>query len=331
MRAAVIASLGAPGVIELHDRPTPTPAHDEVLVRVMASALNRADLLQRAGRYAAPPGWPVDIPGLEFAGVVAACGASVKRWREGDRVFGLVGGGAHAEFLVAHERAVAKVPQSVSWLQAGALPEACITAHDAIVSQANFRAGESVLIHAAGSGVGLVAIQLVRALGGTAFATARGASKVEAALAAGASQAMVVTNVADVAPTVMQWTNGRGVDIVLDLVGGDYLAASVASLAMRGRVMCVGSLAGRATQLDLGVLMTRRASVTGTVLRTRPLEERIAATQRFEREVVPWLASGAITTAIDSAFSIDQINDAHARLETNNTVGKVVIRIGATE
>jgi NADPH2:quinone reductase len=329
MRAAINTAGGGPEVLAIEERPVPTPARDEVLVRVVTSGLNRADLLQRAGRYPAPPGWPADIPGLEFAGEVVACGATVQRWRSGDRVFGLVGGGAHAQYLVAHERAVAAIPASLGWEQAGVACEAFITAHDALVTQAALRPGESVLIHAVGSGVALAAVQLIRALGGTSYGSARGASKITAARELGLANGVVAENVASIAPAVMEWTRGRGVDVVLDLVGGDYVAASVASLAMRGRLMLVGSLAGRAASLDLGTMLSKRLTVRGTSLRARPLEERILATQAFEREVVPWLANGTLSTRIDGGFSLSDIAKAHARLESNDTIGKIVLDIGA--
>lgn len=329
MRAAVNTGSGGPDVLAIQTRPVPAPAKDEILVRVVSSALNRADLLQRAGRYPAPPGWPADIPGLEFAGVVAACGPAAQRWKAGDRVFGLVGGGAHAEYLVTHERAVARIPDAVAWEQAGATPEAFITAHDALVSQAQLRPSETVLIHAVGSGVALAAVQLVRALGATPYGTARSAAKIDAARAMGLADGIVACTPSSISPAVMEWTNGRGVDVVLDLVGGDYVAASVASLAPRGRLMLVGSLAGRSASLDLGAMLYKRLTVRGTSLRARPLEERIAATQAFEREVVPWLANGMLATRIDATFTLDDIAAAHLRLETNETVGKIALTIDA--
>ena len=328
MRAAVNTAAGGPDVLQIQQRPVPAVAKDEVLVRVHCSALNRADLLQRAGRYPAPPGWPADVPGLEFAGEVAACGDAVRLWRAGDRVFGLVGGGAHAEYLVAHERAVARVPDSLSWEHAGSAPEAFITAHDAMVTQAQIRPGDSMLIHAVGSGVALAAVQLARALGVTTYGTARGASKIATAREYGLKDGLVVTDVANIAPAVMQWTNDVGVNVALDLIGGDYVAASIASLAMRGRLMLVGSLGGRAAAMDLGAMMYKRLTVRGTSLRARPLEERILATQAFEREVVPWLANGTLTTRIDATFALEDIAKAHERLESNDTIGKIVLTIG---
>lgn len=326
MRAAVITSAGGPDVLAIQERPVPTAGTGEVLVRVRASALNRADLLQRAGRYAPPPGVPVDIPGLEFAGEVVECGPNATLRPVGTRVAGLVAGGAHAEFLVTHERAVAVVPEGLSWEQAGTSPEACITAHDAL-RQAGLRPGENVLIHAVGSGVGLAAIQIARRLGAAGvFGTARGSTKLDAAKTIGMDHgAQPGEGGGWLAEPAKVWTNGRGIDVVVDLLGGDYLRESVAVMAPKGRIIVVGLLAGRQSTLDLGTLLYRRLTVRGTVLRSRPLEERIEVTQAFEREVMPWLASGEVSMCIDSSFPLAQIAEAHARLEGNQTIGKVAI------
>jgi len=325
MRAAIITAPGAPNVLEIQARPVPVPGPGEILVRVRASALNRADLLQRAGRYPAPPGVPSDIPGLEFAGEVAAVGSGSALWPVGTRVCGLVGGGAHAEYLVTHERAVALVPESLSWEIAGASPEACITAHDALVAQAGVRPGDVVLIHAVGSGVGLTAVQIARQLGATVYGTARGERKLDAARAVGMTDGTMPGEPGWVAAAAKRWTDGRGMDIVLDLLGGDYIRESVASLALKGRLILIGTLAGGESTLESKYMLSRRLTVRGTVLRSRPLEERIVATQAFAREVMPWLASGAITTRIDATFALEQIAEAHALMESNTTSGKIAI------
>lgn len=297
-------------------------------MRVRASALNRADLMQREGRYPSPHGAPADIPGLEFAGEVTSVGRSVRAWAAGDRVFGIVAGGAHAQLLVAHERAVARIPDSLSWREAGAVPEAFITAHDALVTQAGMRPGETVLIHAVSSGVGLAAVQLVRALGGIPFGTTRTGSKLEPARALGLEDgAALVEGPEALESEVRRWTGGRGVDVVLDLVGGPYVAASVQALAPRGRLVLIGSIGGRRAELDLGAVMSRRLTLRGTVLRARPIEEKILATLAFTREVVPWLAAGSIRPTIDCVYPLAGVAEAHERLAGNATVGKVVLDI----
>jgi NADPH:quinone reductase len=327
MRAAVITAPGGPDVFEIQSRPVPAPGTGEILVRVHASAVNRADLLQRMGRYAAPAGVPADIPGLEFAGEVAALGAGVSTWALGDRVCGLVGGGAHAEYLVTHERTVARVPDGMSWETAGAAPEAYITAHDALVSQAALRAGDTLLVHAVGSGVGLAAVQLATALGARVFGTARGAAKLDAALAMGLIAGCAPGAPGWIADAVKTWTNGRGVDVVLDLVGGDYTADSLPAMAPRGRLMLVGALAGSKATMDLRMILGKRLTVRGTVLRSRAIEERITVIQAYEREVLPWLASGRLVPRIDATFALAQIGEAHALVEGNTTIGKVALTL----
>lgn len=330
MRAVVIPRYGGPEVLELRDVPRPEPGVDQVLVRVHASALNRADVLQRAGRYPVPPGASAEVPGMEFAGEVAQLGPGVRRWREGDRVFGIVASGAHAEFVLAHERAVAPVPALLDWQEAAAVPEAFITAHDALVSQAALRPGELVLVHAAGSGVGLAALQLARALGAVPYGTARSEWKLERArdhgMADGFAPSAELTGLRE---RVMSWTAGRGVDVVLDLVGGPYVEASAHVLALKGRLMLVGAVGGGDVRLPLGRVMSQRLTVRGTVLRSRPIEERILATAAFEREVLPWLARGALRPTIDSRFALADVADAHARMESNASFGKIVLDVGA--
>ncbi len=334
MRAAVITRPGGPEVLQVQSRPRPsaTDVPHGVLVRVVASALNRADLVQRAGRYPAPPGVPADIPGLEFAGIVDAVAPEVTAWQPGDRVFGLVPGAAHAEFLVTHADTLARVPDTLSLADAGALPEATITAHDAL-RQARFASGERVLIHAVGSGVGLAAVQLVRALGGVPIGTARTASKLETAQSLGLATGIVPERDAEGAPlfadAVLAATDGHGADVVLDLVGGAYVGESVRAMAPRGRLVLIGLLAGRTAQVDLGRVLTRRLQITGTVLRSRGLEERIAYTRAFVDEVVPFVADGRVRAVVERTFALEEIAEAHAVLERNEVTGKVAVRIAA--
>ncbi len=328
MRAAVITAPGGPEVFAIESRPVPTPGDDELLVRVHASAINRADLLQRIGRYPAPLGVPADIPGLEFAGDVVAWGARVTGFALGDRVCGLVAGGAHAEYLVTHAQTVARVPEGVSWEVAGASPEAYITAYDAMVLQAGLTAGESVLVHAVGSGVGLAAVQLATALGSVAYGTARGAPKLEAARAAGMRDGCQPGSEPGwIAAAVQAWTEGRGVDVVIDLVGGDYTAGSLAAMAPRGRLMLIGALAGAKATVDLRAILGKRLTIRGTVLRSRGLEERIAAAAAYAAQVLPLLADGRLVPRIDATFPLARIAEAHALVESNATIGKVALSL----
>ena len=329
MKAVVITRPGGPEVLEIQDVPAPRPGPDEVLIRVRSSALNRADLLQRAGGYAAPPGVPQNISGLEFAGEVAELGANADRWREGDRVMGIIGGAAHAEFVTAHQDALIAVPPNLEWPAAGAIPEVFITAHDAL-RQASFKAGENVLIHAVGSGVGLAATQLVEALRGRAFGTSRTPDKIERAKAFGLESGFVVPEpgaLAELPAFAESVTGGRGFDVVLDLTGGPYFAASLKVSALKGRIILIGGVAGGKTEIELYQILRKRLHIIGTVLRARSLEEKIAITSAFASEVVPLLAEGTIRPVIDSVFAIEHIQDAHRRLESNKTFGKVVLTI----
>jgi putative PIG3 family NAD(P)H quinone oxidoreductase len=329
MRAAVITRPGGPEVLEIQERPTPAPGNNEVLVRVRASALNRADLLQRQGMYPAPPGAPADIPGMEFVGEVAALGAGVTDWREGDRVFGIVGGGGNAEYLVTDAGTVARVPNGFSWIDAAAVPEAFITAYDALVTQAEVRPGETVLIHAVGSGVGLAAVQLACAWKATAFGTARTPSKIDGARAFGLADGVVVgEDVAVIVAAAERWTSGKGIDVTLDLVAGAYVAAGIQAAAKRGRIMLIGTVAGRSATIPVGMVLGKRLTLRGTVLRARSVEEKRAVTLAFARDVVPLLESGAIRPTVDRVFALRDIRAAHERLASNETFGKVVLDVG---
>ena len=326
MRAVVITRPGGPEVLEVRDVPDPQIGPDEILVRIHAAGLNRADLLQRHGKYPAPAGVPADIPGLEFAGEVAKVGERVRQWKPGQRVFGLLGGGGYAEYCVAHERAVAEIPANLNWTEAAAVPEAFITAHDAMVVQARLRSGESVLIHAAASGVGLAAGQLARAIGAAPFGTTRNADKGKKLSDYGFSGSASGTDPERLS-SLMDWPIGAGFDVAVDLVGGPYVALTIERMATKGRIVLVGSVAGRTLELDQGKIMSKRLTIIGTVLRARPLEEKIAATQAFANQVVPLFASGAVKPVIDSDYPMADVHKAHERLESNATFGKVVLRI----
>jgi putative PIG3 family NAD(P)H quinone oxidoreductase len=328
MRAVVITRAGGPDVLEVQERPTPQPARGQLLVRVRASALNRADLLQREGHYPAPPGAPADIPGLEFAGEVAALGESVADWTIGARVFGITAGGGHAEFLTVDAGCAAPVPERFSWIEAGAIPEAFMTAHDALVTQAQVAGGERVLIHAVGSGVGLAATQVARAWKAIPFGTARSADKIEGARAFGLEDGFIVAGDPEaIVPQVERWTEGKGVPVILDLVGGAYVAANIRAASLRGRIMFIGTVAGRTATIPVGMVLGKRLTLRGTVLRSRSIEEKRAVTAAFARDVVPLLASGGLRPTIDSVFDFDHVAQAHERLAGNATFGKVVIRV----
>lgn len=328
MRAVVITAPGGVEVLDVRDVVRPAPSYAQVLVRVHATALNRADLMQREGRYPPPPDAPQDIPGMEFAGEIAELGAGVVRWKVGQRVFGIVGGGAYAEYLVTHERLLAEIPEQLSYAEAAAVPEAFITAHDALVTQASLRASEAVLIHAVASGVGLAAVQLVRALGAIPYGTARGRGKLARAKELGLEEGFEAKDdLSDLASSAKRWTGGRGMNVVLDLVGGAYFSPSIDAMAPLGRLMVIGTIAGRDAQIPLGRVLSSRITIRGTMLRGRALEEKIAATRAFEEQVVPLLGRGIVRAIVDREYPLADVRAAHSRLESNETVGKIVLRV----
>ena len=328
MRTVVITRPGGPEVLEVVDRPVPTPQPGEVLVRVRAAGLNRADLLQRRGGYPAPHGAPPDVPGLEFAGEVVQVPDAPGAWRSGDRVFGIAAGGAQAEFLSIHGGLLASVPASMSWTDAAAVPEAFMTAFDALVTQAELRAEERLLVNAVGSGVGLAAVQLARVIGATAYGTSRTAGKLDAAREWGMTDGLTLADgpapLADWARTA---TRGRGMSVVLELVGGSYVPASLDTLGEHGRLLLVGLVAGGRADIDLGAMLRRRLTIRGTVLRSRSIAEKIAVTRAFSMQVVPMLADGRVRPVVDSVFPMAEIRSAHERLESDETFGKVVLEI----
>jgi NADPH:quinone reductase len=328
MRAVWISRFGGPEVLDVREVGKPDVTPEQVLVRVRATALNRADLLQRQGKYPPPAGFPREIPGIEFAGEIADAGSATRMWRPGQRVFGLIGGGGHAEYVATHERLLAEIPPNLDWGQAAAVPEVFITAHDALWIEAGLRPAETVLINAVGSGVGLAAVQMVRAIHAVPYGTSRTLEKIEKARPFGLEAGLVVRdNFDELIATAERWTSGKGVNVVLDLAGGPYVRAFQKLLSLKGRLMLVGTVAGGNYELESRYMLGKRLIVRGTALRARSLEEKIEITQAFAAEVVPLLANGVLRPTIDSIFTLAEIAKAHARLESNETFGKVVILI----
>jgi putative PIG3 family NAD(P)H quinone oxidoreductase len=326
MRAVTITRAGGPDVLVMSDVVAPVPGPDQVRVRVHATAVNRADLLQRAGMYPAPAGVPRDVPGLEYAGVVDAVGADARRWKAGDRVMGLVGGGAYAEYIVTHEDEAVRIPAALTFEQAAAIPEAFITAHDALFTRMQLQRDESLLIHAVGSGVGTAALQLAKAAGAYVLGTQRSAWKLERAMTLGLDTAIDVTSV-DFVEVVARHTDGRGVHGILDLVGGDYLHGNLRALRELGRIIVVGLVAGARAELDMRLLLQRRATIVGTVLRARSLIEKIDAARAFERDVVPLIEAGIVKPIVDEVLPLEDAAHAHEIVEANSNYGKVVLTI----
>jgi len=324
MRAIVIKDKQ----LELRDVPMPEPGPGQARVRIHCSAVNRADLVQRAGFYPAPPDAPADIPGLEIAGEVDAIGAGVTDVAVGDRVYGLVGGGGYAEHVVVHARTLAKIPlvdgKELSFQHAAAIPEAYLTAYDAVVLQAGLAAGETLLVHAAGSGVGVAAIQIANAIGVAAIGTTRTKDKLAQIEALGARAILAEgPKFADAVRAIAP----NGADVVLELVGGDYVAESVSALADRGRLVLVGLLAGASTTLNLGIVLRKRLRIMGTVLRARPIEEKIAAGRVLAKNLSPLVASRKLVPVIDRTFTLAEATQAMDHVGSNQSFGKVILRI----
>ncbi|MBK6514097.1 MAG: NAD(P)H-quinone oxidoreductase [Polyangiaceae bacterium] len=322
MRAIAITEPGDEDVLKVVERPTPDPGAQQIRVRVMFAGVNRADLLQRRGLYPAPPGAPPDIPGLEYAGVVDAVGPAATALRPGDEVYGIVPGGAYADYVIVHEREAAKVPSGLTLEQAAAIPEAFITAYDALVLRGGLTPGERVLVHAAGSGVGTAAVQVAKALGCNVTGTSRTAEKLERARELGLDVALHVPSNDALEATL---TKAEPFDVALDLVGGPYLPATLPAMASKGRVVLVGLTGGPFAGVNLATVLTKRLTIVGTVLRSRPLEEKIQAADLLRRTLTPWLGRGKIKPVVERTFAFADAPDAHRLVASNATFGKVLL------
>ena len=322
MRAIVLHEYGGPDVLTVDEVPDPEPGPEEVLVQVRATALNRADVLQRMGFYPGPQ-MPQEIPGMEFAGTVIALGDRVTERAIGDEVMGIVGGGAYAEQLTVHERQTMPVPTSVGLDDAAAIPEVWITAFDALVAQAQLTSGRTALVHAGASGVGTAAIQITKGIGARIAVTAS-AGKVDACAELGADL-VVDYRVEDFVAAVLDFTDGAGADVILDVIGGDYLARNLACVRTKGTIIQVGVMGSGAPEIDLGRLLRGRIRLIGTVLRPRPIDEKVAITQRFAQEMLPLFDRGSFRPVIDCRFPLEAIADAHRHMEANANVGKILV------
>ena len=327
MKAIIITGIGGAEVLEIRDVPTPEPRGEQIRVRVRACGLNRADLMQARGKYPAPVGVPADIPGLEYAGEVDAIGPDASGpLKVGDRVFGIVGGGGQAEYLVVHERMAVPIPSNLDFARAAAVPEAFLTAHDALTTQGGLASGESVMIHAVGSGVGTAAVQIAHAMGCRTFGTARTAAKLERARELGLDVAIDTTR-EDFANVIREKTGGDGVPVIVDLVSGSTWNGNVESLSTKGRLVVVGLLGGGHASINLMDLLRKRVTVVGTTLRARPLEEKIMATRHFANQVIPWLERGIVRPVVDSTFGFEDFHLAQERVESNAVFGKVILEL----
>jgi putative PIG3 family NAD(P)H quinone oxidoreductase len=325
MKAITLAGFGGPEVLTLGEAPKPEPKPEDLLVRVRASALNRADTLQRRGSYPAPPG-DSEILGLELAGEVVAWGSAVKGFREGQRVFGLVGGGGYGEFALLDHRMAMAIPEGWSFVEAAAVPEVFFTANETVFVQGGLQPGETLLVHAGGSGVGTAAIQMAHHIGATVYLTAGSREKIDRALALGAD-AGINYRTHDFVEEVKRLTGGAGVDVVEDFLGASYLARNMAVLKITGRLVVVATMGGTRTEIDLNLLMRKRLAIFGSVLRARSLEEKRAVTRRFQERWLPVLIEGGIKPIIDSQFPLAKAGEAHERMEANRNFGKIILTI----
>ena len=327
MKAIVIPEYGGPEVLALRELNDPACGPDDLLVRVRATALNRADLLQRRGLYPQPGPKPeFEVPGLEFAGEVETAGSSVSAFRAGDRVMGLLAGGGYAEKIIVNHRLASMIPERLSFEQAASVPEAFITAHDALL-QCSFVCGETVLVHAAGSGVGTAAIQIAKVMGASLIlGTAGSKDKLDAATSLGLDVA-IDYKTESFADRVREATGGRGVDVVVDFIGASYLEGNVRALAEKGRMILIGLMGGFTGDLALGAMLQKRLTIRGTLLRARSLEEKATAVRAFEKGVLPHIAAGRIRTVIDRVVPLADAADAHRLMEENANFGKIVLSV----
>ena len=323
MRAVVIRDFGDADVLEIETLPDPVAGAGELLVKVGASGVNRADLLQRQGKYPAPPDAPQDIPGLEFVGEVDALGSGVTSWRVGQRVMGIVSGGGYGEKVVVHEEVALPVPDGLDTVSAGAIPEVFMTAFDAVFLQAELRAGETLLVHAVGSGVGTAAIQLARRHGVRTLGTSRTEAKLDRARSLGMDRGFAGGE--SWAEAVLASTQGAGVDVILDLVGGPYLSQNQQVLGAKGRHIVVGVPGGPKAELNLRALMAKRARILGTVLRARALGEKAVLARAFRRQVLPGFSDSSLVPVVDRVFPATEAAAAHRYMESNQNFGKILL------
>ena len=338
MRALIYTAAGGVDVLSLVERPDPEPASHQILVRVHAAGLNRADVLQRKGGYPAPPGWPADIPGLEYAGVVESAGPGVRRWQPGDRVMGLVGGGGHAERVVVHEDEALAVPRNLSLAEAAAIPEAFLTAYDALVTRARVQRGERVLIHAVASGVGTAAVQLGKVLGAMTLGTSRTPAKLAALASLGLDTGIDTSNGS------FKDQISRPVNVILDVLGGPAFQDNLAVLEARGRLVLLGFLQGPAVpEANLNFILRKRLEIIGSVMRTRGLEERIALVSEFTARALPLFgphfrtdspmlsmshpeqSDAVLRPVVHAVIPMAEAARAHTAMERGESIGKIVL------
>jgi putative PIG3 family NAD(P)H quinone oxidoreductase len=325
VKAIIRTGDGGPEVLQLGEAPSPNPTETQLLVDVRATALNRADMIQRRGGYPPPPG-ESEVLGLEIAGTVSAMGNAVKGMTKGDRVFGLVGGGGYAEQAVIDYRMAMPMPDEWTFEQAAAVPEVFFTASDNIFTQGGLSAGEAILIHAGGSGVGTAGVQISHHAGAKVFVTAGTSEKIENCKALGATEGINYKE-SDFVAEILRLTDGQGVDVVVDFIGAPYLERNLSVLKTKGRLLQLGLISGSVTEINLNTVMRNRLQLIGSVLRTRSIDEKIGVTQRFMDRWLPELKNGRLRPIIDTVFPLAQVQEAHAYMEANRNFGKIILKV----
>lgn len=324
MKAVIITQPGEPSVLQMAERPKPAYAANEVLLKVMAAGVNRPDIKQREGKYPPPAGVVQDIPGLEIAGIVVETGADVTQWKIGDKVCALVAGGGYAEYCNAPEGQCLPVPDNLSFIQAASLPETFFTVWSNVFDRGNLKDQESLLVHGGSSGIGVTAIQMAKALGHTVYVTAGSDEKCRFCEQLGAAKAInyKTENFKDV---IEQLTNGKGVNVILDMIGGDYTPGNIQSLAVEGRLVLINAMKGKDAQIDLAQVMMKRLVITGSTLRARDIAFKSKIAQNLQKTIWPLLASGVIKPIIHATFKADEAAKAHELMESSAHIGKIML------
>ena len=326
MQAIEISEPGGPEVLRQTSRPVPQPGAEDILIKIAAAGVNRPDALQRAGAYVPPPD-ASDLPGLECAGTIVALGQNVHRWQIGDKVCALLAGGGYAEFATAHQDHALPVPAGLSMIEAAALPETFFTVWTNVFERGHLKAGDVFLVHGGTSGIGTTAIQLVHAMGARVFATAGSGEKCAKCLELGAERAINYKD-EDYVEVLKQATDGRGVDLILDMVGGSYIARNIRVLAMDGHLSMIAFLGGPKAEINFAQIMTKRLTVTGSTLRPRSVQDKAAIAAALRKTIWPLIATGRIKPVMDSTFPLENAIDAHRRIEGPEHIGKIVLTLG---
>lgn len=326
MKAITITQPGEPEVLQITNRPTPPPKPGEVLIKVIAAGINRPDVAQRKGNYPPPAGAPQDIPGLEIAGLVAELGQGLKRWKVGDKICALVIGGGYAEYCTAPEGQCLPIPENLSFAEAASLPETFFTVWSNVFDRGQLQPGETLLVHGGSSGIGVTAIQMATALGSKVYVTAGSDEKCKFCEDLGATKA-INYNQENFSEAIAKLTDGRGVDVILDMIGGDYTASNIKSLANDGRLVFINTMKGKNVEIDLAEVMRKRIYITGSMLRSRDVAFKSAIAQNLEKHIWPLLASGKIKPVVYKTFPATEAAEAHRLMESSEHMGKIVIQL----